>query len=196
MKRQGVPDWPDKFDALANTLIEQIDILSETAEEFSSYSRFYSEELSMVELNTLIREQMFLFNTRDDIQLKFNSEIAVAEINTRKTQLTRVLVNLLSNAVQAIPNQESGKIYVSLTREENYYQINVEDSGAGVPENLTNRLFKPNFTTKTGGTGLGLAICRSIIEQSNGKISYMRSQLLGGAKFSVKLPISDESISV
>jgi len=196
MKRQGVPDWPEKFDALANTLIEQIDILAETAGEFSSYSRFYSEELSMVELNTLIREQMFLFNTRDDIQLKFNSEITVAEINTRKTQLTRVLVNLLSNAVQAIPNQESGKIYVSLTSEENYYQITVEDSGAGVPENLTNRLFKPNFTTKTGGTGLGLAICRSIIEQSNGKISYTRSELLGGAKFSVKLPISDENISV
>lgn len=196
MKSQGVPDWPNKFDALANSLIEQIDILSETAGEFSSYSRFYSEELRPVELNTLIREQILLFNTRDNIQIKFDSDQERAEIIARKTQLTRVLVNLLSNAIQAMTHLESGKICVSLRKENDFYEISVEDSGPGVPDNLTHRLFKPNFTTKSGGTGLGLAICRSIIEQSQGEISYSKSELLGGARFNMKLPISGEGISV
>jgi len=196
IKSQGIADWPNKFDALANSLIEQIDILSETAGEFSSYSRFYSEELRSVELNNLIREQILLFNTRDNIQIKYDTDRAIAEISARKTQLTRVMVNLLSNATQAMSHMESGQILVSLRGEAKYYEIDVEDSGQGVPENLTNRLFKPNFTTKSGGTGLGLAICRSIIEQSQGEISYMKSEKLGGAKFRIRLPISVEGISV
>jgi signal transduction histidine kinase len=113
-------------------------------------------------------------------------------ILARKTQLARVLVNLLSNAVQALEGQLNGKILVSLAKEEKYYSISIEDNGTGVPENLTHRLFKPNFTTKSGGTGLGLAICRSIIEQSQGSVSYRKSERLGGACFTIRLPFSLE----
>lgn len=188
LKEQGIKEWPKKFDALANSLIEQIDILSEAAGEFSSFSRFYSEDLSRVDLNNLIREQIILFNTRDNISITYESDIHDAYIMARKTQLTRVFVNLLSNAVQAVENQESGRISISLKSVEKSYQISFEDDGAGVPENLTHKLFKPNFTTKSGGTGLGLAICRSIMEQSQGEINYGVSERFGGANFTVMLP--------
>jgi len=188
LKNQNIPDWPNRFEALANSLIEQIDILSETAGEFSSYSRFYSEELKKVDLNALIKEQILLFNTSDKIIITYNTDENEAIITARKAQLTRVLVNLLSNAVQAMSHQDYGNVIVSLAGLEGYYEISVEDSGPGVPSNLTNRLFKPNFTTKSGGTGLGLAICRSIIEQSQGEIAYATSGTLGGAKFVIKLP--------
>lgn len=188
LKQQGIKDWPNKFDALANSLIEQIDILSDAAGEFSSFSRFYSEDLSRIELNNLIREQIILFNTRDNINISFVSENKEAYIMARKTQLTRVLVNLLSNAVQAVENQKEGNIIISLLLSDSDYKISIEDDGTGVPENLTNRLFKPNFTTKSGGTGLGLAICRSVMEQSQGSIRYDVSEKLGGACFTISIP--------
>ena len=107
----------------------------------------------------------------------------------RKTQLSRVFVNLLSNAVQAIENQSKSRICVSLKVVDNNYEVSFEDDGPGVADNLTHKLFKPNFTTKTGGTGLGLAICRSIMEQSQGEINYDISEKLGGACFTLKLPV-------
>lgn len=188
MKDQGVADWSKRFDALANSLIEQIDILSDAAGEFSSFSRFYSEDLTNFDLNSLIREQIVLFNTRDNISISFKSSTKDAFILARKTQLTRVFVNLFSNAVQAVESQASGQIKISLDKSEDSYTVTVEDSGAGVPDNLTHRLFKPNFTTKSGGTGLGLAICRSIMEQSQGNIHYETSKDLGGASFIVNIP--------
>lgn len=188
LKQQNVEGWQEKFEGLANSLIEQIDILADAAGEFSSFSRFYSEELSNTELNRLIREQIILFNTSDNISIRFVSEEHEAFVMARKTQITRVLVNLLSNAVQAVDSQNNGEILVTLKKDEKQYVVSIEDDGPGVPDNLTHRLFKPNFTTKNSGTGLGLAICRSIMEQSQGSIDYSRSDVLGGANFTVKIP--------
>ena len=187
LKDQGVKDWAKRFDALANSLIEQIDILSEAAGEFSSFSRFYSEERTRFDLNSLIKEQLILFNTHDHISITFESKVTDAFVLARKTQLTRVFVNLFSNAVQAVENQNSGRILITVERGDKNYIVSVHDDGKGVPESLTHRLFKPNFTTKSGGTGLGLAICRSIMEQSQGAIGYRQSELLGGACFSVMI---------
>ncbi|MDD3272984.1 MAG: ATP-binding protein [Bacteroidales bacterium] len=193
LKQQNVEGWQDKFERIANTLIEQIDILSDVASEFSSFSRFYSEDISIVDLNKLIREQIILFNTRDDITIKYKSEIKEAMVSVRKMQISRVFVNLLSNALQAIDPQNGGSVVVTLTQQEGHYVASVEDDGPGVPDNLTHRLFKPNFTTKSSGTGLGLAICKSILDQSRGEISYNRSSVLGGASFTVKIPVISAS---
>jgi nitrogen fixation/metabolism regulation signal transduction histidine kinase len=193
LKQQNVDGWQEKFERLANSLIEQIDILSDVASEFSSFSRFYSEEITVVDLNKLIREQIVLFNTRDDITIKFKSELKEAMVAVRKTQITRVFVNLLSNALQAIEPQQGGSVVVTLGREGDQYVTSVEDDGPGVPDNLTHRLFKPNFTTKSSGTGLGLAICKSILDQSHGLISYNRSEELGGANFTVRIPVISAS---
>lgn len=189
LKQQNVEGWQEKFDRLANSLIEQIDILSDVASEFSSFSRFYSEEITIVDLNKLIREQIILFNTRDDITVRFKSDVKEAMVAVRKMQITRVFVNLLSNAVQAIEPQKGGSVIVTLAQEGEMYVAKVEDDGPGVPDNLTHRLFKPNFTTKSSGTGLGLAICKSILDQSRGEISYERSSVLGGANFTIKIPV-------
>ena len=187
LKKENVPDWPERFDGLAHTLIEQIDILSDAASELSSFSRFYNEEAVPVELNQLIQEQCTLFNTGDSVKLDFISEVAPAKVLGRRQQLTRVLVNLISNAKQALEGHEGGLIRIRLALQENVFALDIEDNGSGVPEKLRERLFTPNFTTKSGGTGLGLAICRSIIEQSQGTISYTTSEW-GGANFMIRLP--------
>lgn len=189
LKKQGIPDWQDRFDTLASSLIEQIDILSNTASEFSSFAKFYNEEATEVNLVEILSEQEALFNNVDNIRMTFTSNLEKAVVFARKGQITRAFVNLITNAIQAVESQESGIISITLGTVPGYYRIDVEDNGSGVSEENLEKLFRPNFTTKTRGSGLGLAICKNIITQSHGEISYSKSEKLGGADFSVMLPV-------
>ena len=130
-----------------------------------------------------------MFDNRDNIRFDYMGLDAV-EVMGPKPQLTRVFVNLIGNAVQAIGDAPDGRVVVSLrhSSRDGFYDIVVEDNGPGVsPENVE-KLFTPNFTTKTGGSGLGLAISRSILERCGATISYSRSFALDGACFTVQYP--------
>ena len=118
-----------------------------------------------------------------------------------KPQLIRVLVNLITNAVQAVEIMQNemrengeepvaGKVLICLrnSSRDGYYDIAIDDNGPGVKGENIDKLFTPNFTTKTGGTGLGLAISRNIIEKCEGEIRYQKSFGLGGASFIVTIP--------
>ncbi|MFA6926982.1 MAG: ATP-binding protein, partial [Bacteroidales bacterium] len=187
LKQEGSPRWLDHFDKIVASLLEQIEILSNAASEFSNFSRFNTEEPVEVELNELIKEQIVLFSTFEHIKIHFESEVNQARVNVRRTQWVSVLVNLLSNAVQSIEEQSIGVISIHLTDEGESYLISVADNGPGVAPENQHRLFKPNFTTKSSGTGLGLAICRGIVEQYRGEIFYTSSEW-GGACFNVRIP--------
>lgn len=194
MREAGVPGWEEKLESVSKSLLEQIDTLSQTASEFSSFARFYSEDVTRFDLDALILEQKDLFDNRDEITVDyFRSGGGAALVDARRSQLVRVLVNLITNAVQAVDStrKTDGRIRISLSPARiatgDGWRIDVEDNGPGVSKEDMSKLFKPNFTTKKTGTGLGLAICRSIIEQSQGTIGYSRSEL-GGARFTVVLP--------
>ena len=193
LKEANVPGWEDKLESVSKSLLEQIDTLSQTATEFSSFARFFSEEVTHVNLEELILEQREFFDNREDLTFEYFSPGTEAQVDARRSQLARVLVNLITNAIQAIDNSgtQDGRIRISLSpavaEGGDCWRIDVEDNGPGVSEEDLPKLFTPNFTTKKTGTGLGLAICRSIIEQSQGTITYSRSSL-GGARFTIELP--------
>lgn len=195
LKRQNVPGWEAKMDELSTSLLEQIDTLSETANEFSSFAKFYTEDKVEVELAEVLREVFVLYDNRDNIHIELDNTLSSAVVMARKQQLSRVFVNLITNAIQAIENSKGeGNIKITLSAEApedeshpSYYRVDVDDDGPGVEQDNLSKLFSPNFTTKSGGSGLGLAICRSIVEHSQGTISYSKGSL-GGARFSVRLP--------
>ena len=195
LKEENVPGWETKLESVSKSLLEQIDTLSQTASEFSSFARFFSEEVTRIDLVALIEEQLELFDNREDLRFEFvrSEEDGSAWVDGRRSQLARVLVNLITNAIQAIDSAgiTDGHIRISLTSEQleeaPAWRIDIDDNGPGVSEEDMAKLFTPNFTTKKTGTGLGLAICRSIIEQSQGTIGYSRSDL-GGARFTITLP--------
>ncbi|HOG25818.1 MAG TPA: ATP-binding protein [Bacteroidales bacterium] len=187
LKQEGGPKWLDHFDKIVASLLEQIEILSNAASEFSNFSRINAELPVEVELNELINEQIVLFSTFENIKIHFESEVNQARVNVRRTQWVSVLVNLLSNAVQSVEEQAIGVISIRLAEEGDNYLISIADNGPGVAPENRHKLFKPNFTTKSGGTGLGLAICWGIVEQYRGEIFYTSSEW-GGACFNVRLP--------
>lgn len=187
MKKQGTPGWENRLENLSESLIEQIDILSNTASEFSSFARFFNEEDIRFDLISILHDEFLLFDSRDDISMEFVCQLNLAPVRLKKSQITRAFVNLISNAVQALETRGGGHILIEVTERGDYYRIAVEDDGPGVIVQNRDRLFKPNFTTKSSGTGLGLAITRNIVEQSRGSIWYDTSRM-GGAGFFMELP--------
>ena len=200
MKKNGNPAWAERFDEISEEVLKQIDLLADTANEFSTFAKLYTEEPVEINLDKLLKEEIDLFDSRDNIKFSYMG-LENATVTGPKPQLTRVFVNLINNAVQAIENAQTeavdkgkepfqGKIVVSLRRssKEGFYDIVFEDNGPGVSDENRSRLFTPNFTTKSNGTGLGLSICRNILEKCNGEISYSKSFLLKGACFTVRFP--------
>ncbi|MBR4826523.1 MAG: hypothetical protein IKZ91_01400 [Bacteroidales bacterium] len=192
LKQKGDPSWQDKFDEVSTVLLDHIDILTETSNEFSTFARLYSEEHTEINLDALLQEEISMFDNRDDVRFDYIG-LSGALVRGPKPQLTRVFVNILGNAVQAVEGLPDARVLVALRKSvrDGYYDIVVEDSGPGVPEENRSRLFTPNFTTKNGGSGLGLAISRSILESCGATIAYSRSFALGGACFTVTYPCGE-----
>lgn len=200
LRANGSPDWDAKFDDTAKVILEHIDVLADTASGFSAIAKLYGEQASEVELDKMLSEQAFMFDNRENVGITYIG-LADARVLAPKSQLVRVFINLITNAIQAIGMRqeaqvsegiepERGRILISLrnSTEDGYYDIVVDDNGTGVKDENLDKLFVPNFTTKSSGTGLGLSICRSIVESCNGTITYRKSFALGGACFTVKLP--------
>ena len=190
LKQKGDPSWQEKFDEVAKVVLDHIDILSETANEFSTFAKLYTEEPTSIDLDQVLKEEIAMFDNKENITLNYMG-FKDAMVMGPKPQLTRVFVNLISNAVQAVEEQGGGTVLISLRNSssgDGFYDIVFEDSGPGVASENVEKLFTPNFTTKSSGTGLGLAISRSILEKCGASISYSRSFVLGGACFTIIYP--------
>ena len=106
-----------------------------------------------------------------------------------KNQLVRILNNVVKNATQSIPEDRRGKIEIELNQNELYAVIKVSDNGVGIPETMKEKVFTPNFTTKSSGTGLGLAISANMIESMNGRIYFESPNERNGTDFFIELPL-------
>ena len=204
LKQNNNPRWEEKFDQVTAVVLEHIQILSDTANEFSTFAKLYTEEPVLMDLDKVLKDQIMIFDNKENIRISYmglENAMAVAP----KPHLIRVFVNLITNAIQAVEIQQKeaiergetppeGKILICLRHgtKDGFYDIAIDDNGPGVKGENLDKLFTPNFTTKSGGTGLGLAICRNIIEKCNGEISYQKSFALEGASFVVSIPKSDE----
>ena len=173
---------------VANTLIEQIDNLSQIAVEFSNFAAMPQASNEKVALNDLVVMIHDLFRKREDMDITMTMPIDDLVVFADKNHLVRILNNLVKNAIQAIPDDRRGKIDISLYKEQNHAIVRVTDNGAGIPDSMKTKVFAPNFTTKSSGTGLGLAISANMIESFNGKI-YFESKVDEGTSFFIRIPL-------
>ena len=200
LKQNNNPKWEEKFDQVAAVILEHIQILSDTANDFSTFAKLYTEEPVLVDLDKTLQDQLMIFDNKENIKFTYIG-MEEAYVMAPKPQFIRVLVNMITNAIQAIEISQRemeeggeepvpGHIIICLrnSSRDGFYDITIEDNGPGVKGENLDKLFTPNFTTKTGGTGLGLAICRNIIEKCGGDIRYQKSFSLGGACFVINIP--------
>ncbi len=178
-----------KLDDYTKTILQQIDTMSSVANAFSNFATMPAQQNETLNVVNVVQMALEIFN-EDCIQFSALEDEIIAKLD--KTQLIRVITNLVKNAIQAIPEeQEKKSVFVTVFREDNQVKIAVKDNGKGISEENAARIFEPKFTTKSSGMGLGLAIIKNIIENYNGTITF-ESELNIGTEFLVSFPINKQ----
>ncbi len=187
-KKEGLPNWDERFERFAQSLTEQINALTVIANEFSSFANLPSAKPEPINLLSIIKDVITIYSGYKHILIAMHNQLnSDPIILADKDQIIRVFNNLIKNAVQAIERGKTGKIDIVLSDSDNFIKVDVTDNGMGIPPGAISKLFTPNFTTKSGGTGLGLAISREIILNFGGNIRFT-SKEKQGTTFTVELP--------
>lgn len=181
-------DFEDSLKKFTQYQIEQIDNLSSIATEFSNFARMPRTNPQETDLIGHIQGvSEFYSDIRNiDFEIEFNGLREVL-VYADKEQLNSMLSNIFRNAVQSIPGNNQGLIRINLSVEDDKALISVEDNGEGIPEALKDKLFAPNFTTKSSGMGLGLAIVKRVVETANGRV-WFESEAGRGSTFYIEYP--------
>ncbi len=175
-----------KLDDYTKTLLQQIDTMSSVASAFSNFASMPAQQNEQINLINVVRLALEIFN---ESYIRFETNENEIFTNMDRTQLIRVITNLVKNATQSIQdNTINPSIIVTVYKENSNAIITVKDNGIGISEENKPYVFEPKFTTKTSGMGLGLGIIKKIIENYNGTITF-ESQPNVGTKFIVSFPI-------
>jgi two-component system nitrogen regulation sensor histidine kinase NtrY len=179
-------DVRQKMKDYSETLIQQIDTMSAVASAFSNFASMPAQQNETLNVVQVVELAMDIFN-EEYIVFKSESPEIISKID--RTQLIRIITNLVKNAIQAIPeNQDKKSILVTVKKESNNVLITVADNGIGIQPQDIHRIFEPKFTTKSSGMGLGLGIIKNIIENYKGTITF-ETEFGKGTTFTVSLPI-------
>ena len=180
------PNLKQKINDYSETLIQQIDTMNSVASAFSNFASMPAQQNELLNVVDVVELTLDIFNEE---YLYFDAEDAEIISKIDRTQLIRIITNLVKNAIQSIPeHQENKAVFVSIKKELNNVLITVNDNGIGIASEDFNRIFEPKFTTKSSGMGLGLGIIKNIIENYNGTIT-LESHKGKGTTFVVSLPI-------
>jgi len=204
------PEYQRLVDTTLEIVEDEVGTLRRLVGEFSDFARLPQASLFHADLADFLREQAARFGVRgaerdssenaldDLLSLGQVSNIAVefvvpegpCEALIDSQMLRRVLFNLVRNAAQAVLGRaaESGRVRVRLAREGEFWNLDVDDDGPGIPIELRETVFDPYVTTKDEGTGLGLSIVKKIVIEHGGTIHAGQSDL-GGARLRVRLPV-------
>ena len=157
---------------VAQILLEQIEHLSQIASDFSQFAKIGSNQKQVFDVNQMLENSITLYSTNNEVKIDAQLHPSSLLINADKTQINRLFTNLLQNAVQSVPDYRKIKIEIKSEFTDQKAVISIKDNGNGIQASMINKIFTPNFTTKTSGTGLGLAMCKGIVETLNGKIWF------------------------
>ncbi len=183
------PDNPEKVKEFTMSLTQQIDTMSSIASAFSTYANMPAQKDETLNLIKITKLALDIFNEEYII---FNSDEKEIIVKLDRSQLIRVVTNLVKNAIQSVDETQNPRVEVKVYSRGQIAFIEVLDNGMGIPNDNKERIFEPKFTTKSSGMGLGLAMVKSIIENYKGKIT-LESEVGKGSVFKVEFPKFNQS---
>jgi signal transduction histidine kinase len=179
-------DSKNKLNDFSNLLIQQIDTMSEVAEAFSNFASLAKPNMKECDLVEVTKMAVTIFQQE---HIVFSSDQAHIYQKLDRTQWTRVITNLIQNALQSVSPKKTPQIGIQISAEPDQTTITIMDNGSGISPKLNDKIFEPKFTTKSSGMGLGLGIVKNIIESHGGIISFV-SAPKKGTTFTIILPTS------
>lgn len=177
----------EKFRKFCSNLIEQIDELSNIASAFSNFAQMPKSNAEELDLKEEVDKVIELFKETTQAAISKNVIGDNHVVYADKGQISRVLNNLVKNAIHAVSDKENPTIEIILTELEDQIQLDVVDNGIGMSQEEQQQAFTPNFTTKTSGMGLGLPMVKNIVKNMNGTIE-INSEKNHGARFTILFP--------
>ena len=177
------------FEECTQIIIDQVDLIRNLVNEFSSFARFPSANPKPCDLVPTIEETIALYREgHPNIKFEIQNTDDIPPLNLDRQQIKQALINLIDNAIGAIT--QDGIISFAVSHDPILKRIRIEvaDNGSGISNEDKTRLFEPNFSTKKTGMGLGLTIVSTIIADHNGVIS-VQDNIPHGAKFVIELPV-------
>ena len=168
---------------MASNLLDEIENLTHIAEAFSRFAQMPKLKLERLDISYQTNRAVALYLDRG---VSFESSGPVYT-KIDKEQWSRILHNLVTNAIQSIPKNRKAEVNVRVDSRDDQIFIRVKDNGEGIPDYMQERVFEPNFTTKNSGMGLGLAMVKNLIENLGGVIRFNTSAK--GTEFIIELPI-------
>lgn len=170
-KDEGSKDFDSIFDRTIELIQRQVENMRKIAADFSAFAGARKAEPIAFDLADLVQEVMDMNAAwAQELGVRVTWKPSAGPVFVDRNELRRVLINLVSNALEAMP--QGGQLDVTIARDNaRVVELAIQDSGVGLSETVRARLFEPYFTTRTHGTGLGLAIAKRLIEEMNGTIA-------------------------
>jgi len=181
------PKFDQKFERFSKSFVEQIESLSSIASEFSAFAKMPETKLERLNIFEILGQAVTIFKEMDNIKIVNQAPDSPFFINADRDQLLRCFNNLLKNAIEATPANKFGIIEINYLVTAKNVLLTIKDNGEGIPDGLREKIFEPNFTTKSSGTGLGLAFVKNSIENAGGKV-WFETMTGQGTTFYISLP--------
>ena len=167
------------------TVEEQVGYINKIVTDLQDFAKSLKPCNEGIDLERIVQSVLQTMNIPENVEVTCFFERDFPKFNADSAYLKRILTNLFSNAVQAMP--DGGKLTFNASSEHNLVIITVKDTGVGIPDEAKPKLFQPLFTTKSKGQGFGLAVCKRLVEAMGGTISF-DSKEGEGTEFTIKLP--------
>ena len=183
---QAIPQQETRQSAIENieAINENISYINKIISDLHDYSKTANPTTEDVDLTMLIKKIIEELNAPNNIEIDSSLHPDI-KIRTDSSYLKRIITNLGTNAIQAMP--KGGTLAIVMESVDNRVRISVSDTGEGISEEAKGKIFTPLFTTKAKGQGLGLAVVKKLVEELHGSITF-ESQIGKGTKFIINLP--------
>ncbi|CAN5418199.1 HAMP domain-containing sensor histidine kinase [soil metagenome] len=188
IKNDKNPQNDGKIEKQINTLLHQVDTLNDIATSFSSFAQMPIPKNELFELSSVVRKAVNLHHNENE-KLILNNFAGEVKVMGDENLMERIISNLIINGIQSVPKGRIPTIEISIkNKKSEKVLIEIKDNGIGIAENIKNKVFIPNFSTKYTGSGIGLAIAKRGIEHAGGTI-WFETQEGEGTSFFIELPV-------
>jgi PAS domain S-box-containing protein len=174
---------------LRSGLKEQVEYMDKIISDLQDYAMPVKPKPVEIGLQQLINKTLSSLAVPENVKISIMIEADFPKLMLDPTLMQRVFSNLITNAVQAMP--DGGQLTIRASKKEETALISIEDTGVGIPDENRSKLFTPLFTTKAKGQGFGLPVCKRLVEAHDGNIT-VESKMGKGSTFTVKIPLGKE----
>lgn len=189
LSRKVMPDIDEKVIQFLDIMDKEIDRSTRIINDLLGFTRVAKPTRIRSDIRIVINEALSRLKIAENIKLSKDLQSDLPMVTIDANQIGQVLINLIENACQAMT--DGGELQISTRKSKVFAEIEIADSGCGIPEKEIKKIFDPLFTTKPKGIGMGLAICHGIIDKHNGTIE-VKSREGKGTNMIVKLPLEDK----